>query len=75
MDVTERKCSEEELVRSYEEVTELRSQLELENAYLKQEHRLQHGSGRIVGESPAIMAVLEQVEQVAPTETTVLDRG
>ena len=39
------------------------------------EHRLQHGSGRIVGESPAIMAVLELVEQVAPTETTVLVEG
>ncbi len=75
VDVTERKRSEEELQRSYEEVNILRRQLELENAYLQEKHKLQHGSGRIVGESPAIMAVLELVEQVAPAGTTVLIEG
>jgi PAS domain S-box-containing protein len=75
VDVTERRRSEEELRRSYEEVKKLRDQLELENIYLLQEHRLQRGSGRIVGESPAIMKVLELVEQVAPAEATVLIEG
>jgi len=75
VDVTEHKRSQEELQRSYEEVQKLRQKLELENAYLKQEHRLQHGGGRIVGESPAIMEVLEMAEQVAPAETTVLVEG
>jgi len=75
IDVTERKGSENELRRSYEEVTKLRNQLELENAYLQKEHKLQHGNGRIVGESPPIMAVLELAEQVAPGETTVLVEG
>ena len=75
VDVTERKMAEEELLRSYEEVKELRHQLELENAYLKREHSLQHGKGRIVGESPAIMETLEMVEQVAPTGATVLIEG
>jgi transcriptional regulator with GAF, ATPase, and Fis domain len=75
VDVTERKRSEEELLRSYDEIKQLRQQLELENAFLLQEHRLQHGSGRIVGESPAITAVLKLVEQVAPTGTTVLIEG
>jgi formate hydrogenlyase transcriptional activator len=75
VDVTERRRSDDELQRSYEEVKRLRDQLELENTYLKQEHSLQHGHGRIVGESPAIVAVLELVEQVAPTETTVLVQG
>jgi PAS domain S-box-containing protein len=75
VDVTERKSSEEELVRSYEEVKELRRQLELENAHLKIEYRLQRGSGRIVGESPAIMEVLGLAEQVAPSSTTVLIEG
>jgi PAS domain S-box-containing protein len=75
IDVTDRKRSEEELQRSYEEVQELRQQLELENIYLQQEHRLQHGSGRIVGESPAIVEVLKMVGQVAPTGTTVLIEG
>jgi len=75
VDVTERKGSEEELRQSYEEVQKLRQQLELENAYLQQEHRLQHGSGRIVGESPPIMEVLSLAEQVAPAMTTVLVEG
>jgi PAS domain S-box-containing protein len=75
VDVTERKRSEDELQRSYEEVQKLRRQLELENAYLRQEHRLQHAHERIVGESPAIMKVLELVEQVAPTGSTVLIEG
>jgi len=75
VDVTERKGSEEELQRSYEEVQKLRRQLELENAYLQQEHRVRFGGGRIVGESPAIMEVLELIEQVAPAEATVLIQG
>jgi PAS domain S-box-containing protein len=75
IDVTERKRSWEELQRSYEEVKDLRDQLELENIYLQREHRLQQGNGRIVGESPAIMEVLKLVEQVAPAGTTVLIEG
>ncbi len=61
--------------RAFKEVQRLRDQLELENAYLKREHRLQHGQGRIVGESPAILELLEVVEQVAPEKTTVLIEG
>ncbi len=75
VDATERRGAEEELKRSYKEVQKLRHQLELENAYLQQEHNLQHGSGRIVGESSAIMEVLKVVEQVAPAGTTVLVEG
>jgi PAS domain S-box-containing protein len=75
IDVTERKNAEDELRRSYEEVSRLKHQLELENAYLMSEHQLLHGGGRIVGESPAIMEVLGLVEQVAPTGTTVLIEG
>jgi transcriptional regulator with GAF, ATPase, and Fis domain len=73
--VTHRKTAEEDLQRSYEEVEKLKHQLELENAYLRQEHHLQHGHGRIVGESTAIMEVLGEVEQVAPAGTTVLIEG
>ena len=75
LDVTERKGSEEALRKAYEEVERLRAQLELENLYLKREHRLIHGSGRVVGESPAILEVLALVEQVAPTTSTVLIEG
>ncbi len=71
----ERKQSEERIQRSLLEIEELKQRLELENAYLRQEYRLQHGQGRIVGESPAIMKVLNLVEQVAPTRSTVLIEG
>jgi len=75
LDVTELKRSEDQLRESYAEVERLRRQLELENAYLKQEVQLRHGRGRIVGESPAITRVLGLVEQVAPAATTVLIEG
>jgi transcriptional regulator with GAF, ATPase, and Fis domain len=73
--VTGRKHSEEALRQSFAEVERLRSQLELENTYLRREYQLHHGSGRIVGESPAILQVLALVEQVAPTTSTVLIEG
>ncbi len=75
VDVTERKGAEEELQRTLAEVQSLKRRLELENEYLQREHRLRHGSGRVVGESPAIMEVLGLVERVAPTDTTVLVEG
>jgi transcriptional regulator with GAF, ATPase, and Fis domain len=71
----ERHRADEALRRSLAEVEKLRHQLELENTYLRQEHRLQHGGGRIVGESPAILKTLSLVERVAPTHTTVLIEG
>jgi PAS domain S-box-containing protein len=75
VDVTQRKVAEDELQRSFEEVQSLKRRLELENAYLKRERDLQHGSGSIVGESPEIIKVLSMIEQVAPTETSVLIEG
>ena len=75
MDVTERKGSEEALRQAYEDVERLKAQLEMENLYLKREQSLIHGSGRVVGESPAILEVLALVEQVAPTSSTVLIEG
>jgi PAS domain S-box-containing protein len=75
MDVTERKGSEEALRQAYEDVERLKAQLEMENLYLKREQSLIHGSGRVVGESPAILEVLALVEQVAPTGSTVLIEG
>ncbi len=71
----ERKRSDEALWRSFAEVEKLRHRLELENTYLRQEYRLQHGGGCIVGESPALLEVLGLAEQVASTRTTVLIEG
>lgn len=53
----------------------LRDQLQRENAYLQQEVKAVRGDARLVGESTALRHVLEQVEQVAATNSSVLLRG
>jgi formate hydrogenlyase transcriptional activator len=64
-----------ENMRSYEEIAELRAKLEQENVYLQEEIRTEHNFEEIVGNSPALLAVLQKVEQVAPTDSTVLIYG
>ena len=46
-----------------------------ENLYLKEEFNLLNSHEDIVGNSEAIMTVLKQIEQVAPTGSTVLIQG
>ena len=54
---------------------QLRDELRHQNVYLQQEVRLLHGHTRIVGQSQALKRVLAQIEQVAPTGSTVLLLG
>ncbi len=49
--------------------------LELENAYLLDEIKVEGHFGDIVGSSPALQKVLEQIKVVAATEATVLIQG
>jgi formate hydrogenlyase transcriptional activator len=74
-DVTERVQAEDGLRRAYEELKGLRDQLQQQNVYLKQEVKTLHGHSRLVGQSQALQRVLAQVEQVAPTASTVLLLG
>ncbi|HEX8881609.1 MAG TPA: sigma 54-interacting transcriptional regulator [Candidatus Acidoferrum sp.] len=46
-----------------------------ETLRLGEQEEREHEFERIVGESPALEAVLEQVERVAPTDSTVLIQG
>ena len=64
-----------ENMKSYEEIATLKARLEKENIYLREEIRTQHNFEEIVGNSPALLAVLRAVEQVAPTDSTVLIYG
>jgi predicted ATPase/transcriptional regulator with GAF, ATPase, and Fis domain len=57
------------------EVSRLRDRLQAENVYLQEEIRTQHNFEEIIGRSPALERVLRQVEQVAPTDATVLITG
>ncbi len=60
---------------SYEEIVELKGRLENENVYLQEEIRTEHNFEEIIGNSPALLAALRKVEQVAPTDSTVLING
>jgi formate hydrogenlyase transcriptional activator len=52
-----------------------RARLQQQNAYLREEIRADHDFDTIVGASPAIRRVLQQIERVAPTDSTVLILG
>ncbi len=71
----ERKRAEDELRRALAEVERLKNQLHAENVYLQEEIRREHNFEEIVGSSPALLHVLQQVEQLAPTDVTVLLLG
>jgi len=75
VDVSQLRETEEQLRQRITEVEELKRQLELENAILRQEVDLAHRHNEIVGDSPALRRVLKQVEQVAVTDSTVLLLG
>ncbi|HEV2494919.1 MAG TPA: sigma 54-interacting transcriptional regulator [Terriglobia bacterium] len=62
-------------MKAYEEIAALKARLEKENVYLQEEIRAEHNFDEIVGNSPALLAVLRKVEQVAPTDSTVLISG
>jgi len=75
-DVTERKESEARLRMALAEVERLKNQLQAENLYLKKEEfKLSHSFGEIVGESEALKKARYLVERVAATGATVLILG
>ncbi|MBA3612649.1 MAG: sigma 54-interacting transcriptional regulator [Nitrospirales bacterium] len=61
--------------RAFEEIERLKAQLELENTFLKEEVLEAQNFGGIVGQSPAIASLVEQIELVAPTDATALISG
>ncbi len=61
--------------RAFEEIEQLRRQLELERDYLREEVQKVHPVDGIIGTSPAIQRVLSQLAVVAPTDASVLIEG
>jgi transcriptional regulator with GAF, ATPase, and Fis domain len=61
--------------RAFAELDDLRRKLELENEYLVEEIKTEARFGEIIGNSKPLEKVLQQVELVAGTETTVLILG
>jgi formate hydrogenlyase transcriptional activator len=66
---------ERSLTEALATVKRLGDQLAAENTYLRQEARERFGPTVIVGESPALRRVLDQVKLVAATDATVLLLG
>ena len=66
-DVSQRREADEKLHAALAEVDRLRERLELENAYLQEEIRIETNPRGIIGQSEAIQKTLRQVKLVAPT--------
>ncbi len=74
-EVGRRRQAEEKLREALSSLEELKNRLQAENVYLQEEIRTQHNFEEIVGNSPALLAALAEVEQVARTDSTVLLLG
>src|SRR4029453_12556485 len=60
---------------AYRQIAELQEKLSSEKLYLEDEIRTDRNFEEIVGDSSALKRVLQQVEIVAPTDSTVLIQG
>lgn len=60
---------------AYQQIASLKDQLNKEKLYLEDEIRTEYHFGEIIGGSKALKKVLQLVETVAPTDSTVLIRG
>ncbi|MGA3092179.1 MAG: sigma 54-interacting transcriptional regulator [Terriglobales bacterium] len=70
-----RQRAEAALQAALQQVQSLQKKLEAENVYLQEELSREHNFEEIVGNSRELMEVLERVETVAPTDSTVLITG
>jgi len=71
----ERKRADQKIQKALAEIEELTGRLEAENLYLRDQIKLEQEHEEIVGKSQGIRKVLQQVEQVATTNSTVLILG
>ncbi len=60
---------------AFREIAELKEKLNTEKLYLEDEIRTEHNFEEIIGQSSTLKQVLQQVEIVAPTDSTVLIQG
>jgi formate hydrogenlyase transcriptional activator len=60
---------------AYQEIEKLKNKLAEEKLYLEDEIRTEGNFEEIIGESPALRLILKRIEQVSPTDSTILIRG
>ena len=61
--------------RAFAEIEALHKRLELENEYLREEVTGTGAFGELIGQSPALEAMVRQIDLVAPTDSAVLILG
>src|SRR6266478_3172601 len=64
-----------ENMKAYEEIAGLKARFEAEAVYLQEEIKTEHNFEEIIGQSAPMRQLLRKIEQVAPTEATVLIQG
>ncbi|MCB1754129.1 MAG: sigma 54-interacting transcriptional regulator [Gammaproteobacteria bacterium] len=74
-DVTQKKADRKRLEAALAEVESLKNRLEMENAYLQEELSSGFNHHQIIGKSPAVRHIVQQIQLVGPTEATVLISG
>jgi formate hydrogenlyase transcriptional activator len=74
-DIDDRKRSEGELGKAFEEINRLKDRLHDENVALREQIDQVFMLEEIVGSSPALKTVLSSIMKVAPTDSTVLITG
>ena len=74
-DITQRKRQENTLKQALSEVEKLKEKLQAENTYLQDQIRSEGQFRDIVGQSKPLLDLLDDVEQVAATNSTVLILG
>lgn len=62
-------------VSAYDQIRQLKDQLEQENVYLREEMGASLDLKSLIGDSPALQKSLRAIEMVAPTDSTVLITG
>jgi len=70
-----RKRSEERLRSAYNEIIRLSEQLRRENVYLREEIKAGYHFEELVGKSGGLKYIFYKIQQVAPTDATVLIEG
>lgn len=74
-DISERKANERQREADFQEIKQLKEELELERDYYRDELNVNSNFGEIIGNSPALQRTLAQIEAVADTPTSVLVLG
>lgn len=74
-DISDRLNTEKQLTHALKELQDLKSRLEQQNEYLQEEILQENQYHEIVGNSPAILQIIEKIKVVAPTDANVMIYG